>query len=151
MPEDRLREYDSPGHSLRDGSRVAKAYIVVLMVCGLAIAGLYLLTRDRSLPIAGTWVGVDAAGVNILYHFDADGSGYRTVAGRRDTMSYELSRGHPDLIHLVIGRAGVGVSSRGLLQIVSPDHIRLEVSPPGEGQPAQLGPEAIDLWRPATR
>jgi hypothetical protein len=118
------------------------------------LTALLLLTLGacRRFDLVGTWTGRDSQADQVVYSFSPDGTGYRrTGDGPQEPLSYEVTRGYPNLIEVVIGSGSEAEVQHGLVEIVSDVEIRLELSPAGEPAPRQLSDSAVSLRRPATR
>ena len=125
----------------------------LLLVAAAAIA-LYALGRvphSNAPDLTGSWEAFDTAGHRIVYHFSDDGTGYRLSAGRREVLRYAFAPGYPNRISIRFGEADTSAPVRGLVSIVTPARILLQLSRPGEEPPVQLDDRALDLRRPPTR
>jgi hypothetical protein len=116
-----------------------------------ALALLALTACGRS-ELVGTWTGRDEQGVQIVYVFRPDGTGYRRVGeGQQEPLTYAVTPGYPNLIEIAVGAGERVAVQSGLLEQVSDVEIRLELAPPGAPAPTQLSDSAIPLRKPATR
>jgi hypothetical protein len=118
------------------------------------VPALLLLTLGacRRSDLVGTWTGRDLDGAQVIYSFSPDGTGYRrTGEGPEEPLTYELTRGYPNLIEVVIGSGEEARAQHGLVEITSAREIRLELSPIGDPAPPQLSDTALSLLRPGTR
>jgi hypothetical protein len=121
-------------------------------LAGVLAAMLLTLGGCQRSDLAGTWTGRDPRGASVTYSFSPDGTGYRrTGAGPQEPLTYELDRGYPNLIEVVIRSGDARQVQHGIVQIASETEIRLELSPSGEPAPSQLSDTALSLRRPATR
>jgi hypothetical protein len=116
-----------------------------------ALALLAFTACGRS-ELVGTWTGRDEQGVQIVYVFRPDGTGYRRVGeGQQEPLAYALTSGYPNLIEVAIDAGGAAEVQQGLIERVSDVEIRLELAPAGAPAPRQLSDSAVTLRKPATR
>jgi hypothetical protein len=116
-----------------------------------ALALLAFTACGRS-ELVGTWTGRDEQGVQIVYVFRPDGTGYRRVGeGQQEPLTYALTPGYPNLIEISVGAGQTAAIQRGLMERVSDVEIRLELAAPGAPPPGQLSDSAISLRAPARR
>lgn len=116
----------------------------------LAVALSALSGCDRP-DLVGTWVGREERGAEEVYSFLPGGTGWYSVAGNRQPLTYHLRAGYPNLIEVVIGDSGRAELRRGLLQVSWDGRMRLQLGPPGGPPPEQLSSQALVLSQPATR
>lgn len=115
----------------------------------VAAAAITLAACSRG-SIVGTWVG-RAGGESVVFAFAEDGTGYRSVAGRREPFTYAFTSGYPGRIRITVNRPGTSEVRSGLARVTWDDRLELELGSPGGPAPEQLGDSALVLAKPPVR
>lgn len=121
-----------------------------LLLIAVLVAVVFAAARSNATPVLGTWVGRGHAGQSVLYHFDRQGHGYRVSGGDREPFRYQLRTGYPNLIRVRFGADPETPEVEGLVRLAE-GTLWLELPAPGQPAPRQLGPDALELRRPASR
>jgi hypothetical protein len=137
----------SDEHHRQSGSVTARVGLGALAFAVGAATLSYLLLHPPAPDLLGSWVGRDSAGVEVVYHFDQDGSGFRVIGGSRESFRYVFTSGYPNGLTITVGPDSV--TYRGIAEVGS--RLRMEFGDPGAPAPRRLSDGALLLRRPPSR
>jgi hypothetical protein len=138
------------------GEGRAASLAALLVVAALTLAVMVSLVGSGPTPrpsafLVGTWLGDDGSGGEVVYHFGADGRGYRVVDRARQEFAYTLVEGYPHELRLRIRIGPDSAVFRGLVQRRGPGELALELGGRNLPPPYRLTSRAVLLHHPPAR